>query len=174
MLPVNANVHLQYKGAGALTDAIVTIDVYPKNITSDGETSTGCCLFEFMLCNVRLAYLDVITNHHMLAAERAIQHEDFSQGASSQYRFTRIRVVFPEGFDVCDAVIGIQGNISGVTIRKFGSNVTRALRMYKASSTVSTTRGITEPSSSVQKTQRPIPMRGPASNTCVCNNSLLT
>jgi hypothetical protein len=152
----------------------VTIDVYPKNITSAGEKSTGCCLFVFMLFNVRLAYFDVMT-YHTLAAERAIQHEDFSQGASSQYRFTRIRVVFPEGFDVCDAVIGIQGNISGITIRKFGSNVTRALRMYKASSTVSTTRGITEPSISVQKTQRPIPMRGPASpNACVCNNSLLT
>ena len=36
MLPVNANIHLQYKGAGALTDAVVTIDVYPKNKTEDG------------------------------------------------------------------------------------------------------------------------------------------
>ena len=34
VLPVNANNHLQYKGAGALTNVVVTIDVYPKNITT--------------------------------------------------------------------------------------------------------------------------------------------
>jgi hypothetical protein len=41
VLPVNANIHLQYKGAGALTDVIVTIDVYPKNITTATEKLTG-------------------------------------------------------------------------------------------------------------------------------------
>ena len=95
-----------------------------------------------------------------MKTERAIQHEDFTLGVASQYRFSRIRVVFPEGFDVCDSVIGIQGNMSGVTIRSAGSEVTRNLRFYKASSTTSQTRGITEPSITVQKTAVPIPKTG--------------
>lgn len=41
VLPVNANIHLQYRGAGALTDVVVTIDVYPKNITTATEKLTG-------------------------------------------------------------------------------------------------------------------------------------
>lgn len=49
VLPVNANIHLQYKGAGALTDAVVTIDVYPKNITTATEKLTG--LVHILLCN---------------------------------------------------------------------------------------------------------------------------
>ena len=44
VLPVNVNITLQYKGAGALTDAIVSIDVYPKNMTSDGVVSAGVVL----------------------------------------------------------------------------------------------------------------------------------
>ena len=68
--------------------------------------------------------------------------------------------MFPNGFDVCDSVIAVQGNMSGVTIRKFGSNVTRQLRFYKAGSTSSSLRGITEPSIPVQKVQRPIPRTG--------------
>jgi hypothetical protein len=49
VLPVNANIHLQYKGAGALTDVVVTIDVYPKNITTATEKLTG--LVNILLCN---------------------------------------------------------------------------------------------------------------------------
>ena len=49
VLPVNANIHLQYKGAGALTDVVVTIDVYPKNITTATERLTG--LVHILLCN---------------------------------------------------------------------------------------------------------------------------
>lgn len=41
VLPVNANVHLQYRGVGVLTDAVVTIDVYPKNITTATGKFTG-------------------------------------------------------------------------------------------------------------------------------------
>jgi hypothetical protein len=44
VLRVNVNITLQYKGAGALTDAIVSIDVYPKNTTSDGVVSAGVVL----------------------------------------------------------------------------------------------------------------------------------
>ena len=45
VLPVNVNITLQYKGAGALTDAIVSIDVYPKNVTDaeTGVTTAGLC-----------------------------------------------------------------------------------------------------------------------------------
>ena len=99
--------------------------------------------------------------------ERAIRHEDFSQGATNQYRYSRIRVVFPAGFDVCDSVIGVQGNMSGVTIRTYGSNVTRNIRLYKAGSTVSSSfRGITEPSISLQLLSPPteIPRTGPSSS----------
>jgi hypothetical protein len=49
VLPVNANIHLQYRGAGALTDVVVTIDVYPKNITTATEKLTG--LVHILLCN---------------------------------------------------------------------------------------------------------------------------
>jgi len=136
VLPINVNISLQYKGAGALTDAIVSFDVYPKNVTADGVTTT----------------------------ERAIQHRDFSGGATTQFRFTRIRVMFPKGFDVCDSVIGVQGNMSGVTIRKYGSNVTRPIRFYKAGSTTSSTRGISEPSISIQLESRPIPRTGTVNN----------
>jgi len=48
VLPVNVNISLQYKGAGALTDAIVSIDVYPKNVTINGVTSTGLALSLFI------------------------------------------------------------------------------------------------------------------------------
>ena len=119
VLPVNANIELQYKGAGGLTDAVVSIDVYPKNQTVDPV--------------------------------RAIRHQDYTIGASVNYVYTKIRVVFPAGFDVCDSVIGVQGNMSGVTIRKYGSNETRNLRFYKAGSTVTTARGTTEPSLAIQK-----------------------
>jgi len=44
VLPVNVNISLQYKGAGALTDVIVSIDVYPKNITINSVTTTGLTL----------------------------------------------------------------------------------------------------------------------------------
>ena len=91
---------------------------------------------------------------------RAIQHEDFSSGQTMNYKFTRIRVMFPDGFDVCDSVIGVQGNMSGVTIRKSGSNQTRQLRFYKAASSTSTLRAISEPSIVVQKMQSPIPRTG--------------
>ena len=94
------------------------------------------------------------------STERAIQHEDFSSGQTMNYKFTRIRVMFPDGFDVCDSVIGVQGNMSGVTIRKSGSNQTRQLRFYKAASSTSTLRAISEPSIAVQKAQSPIPRTG--------------
>jgi len=81
------------------------------------------------------------------------------------YKFTRIRVMFPDGFDVCDSVIGVQGNMSGVTIRKSGSNQTRQLRFYKAASSTSSRRAISEPSIAVQKAHLvfgylPIPRTG--------------
>ena len=48
VLPVNVNITLQYKGADALTDAIVSIDVYPKITTDsysyDGVVSAGVVL----------------------------------------------------------------------------------------------------------------------------------
>ena len=68
--------------------------------------------------------------------------------------------MFPLGFDVCDSAIGVQGNMSGVTIRKSGSNETRQMRFYKAASTLSANRGITEPSIALQRAQRPIPRTG--------------
>jgi hypothetical protein len=102
----------------------------------------------------------LLTLNPLKTTERAIVHEDFTTGQTSNYRFTRIRVMFPNGFDVCDSVIAVQGNMSGVTIRKFGSNVTRQLRFYKAGSTTSAIRGITEPTIPVQKVQRPIPRTG--------------
>jgi len=128
----------------------------------------------------------LLTLNPLKTTERAIVHEDFTTGQTSNYRFTRIRVMFPNGFDVCDSVIAVQGNMSGVTIRKFGSNVTRQLRFYKAGSTTSAgvtirkfgsnvtrqlrfykagsttsaVRGITEPTIPVQKVQRPIPRTG--------------
>ena len=103
-----------------------------------------------------------------IVTERAIRHEDFSVGVTNQYRYSRIRVVFPAGFDVCDSVIGVQGNMSGVTMRKYGSNTTKNIRFYKADSTVSLTRGITEPSISVQVLSPPsgIPRTGPSPHLC--------
>lgn len=41
VLPVNANIQLQYTGTGALTDAVVSIDVYPKNVTDETGTTIG-------------------------------------------------------------------------------------------------------------------------------------
>jgi len=113
---------------------------------------TWCCS-----SSVRSVLFLLLTAHRFIQTERAIQHQDFSGG---QFRFTRIRVVFPIGFDVCDSVIAVQGNMSGVTIRKYGSDETKPMRFYKAGSTVSTNRATSEPSLILQGTLRPPPRTG--------------
>ena len=61
---------------------------------------------------------------------------------------------------MCDSVLGVQGNMSGVTIRKYGSNERRPMRFFKAGSTTSRARGVTEPSLTLQKQISPPPRTG--------------
>jgi hypothetical protein len=48
VLPVNANITLQYTGAGAMTDAVVSIDVYPR--VQPKQDGAGLCLLMLKLC----------------------------------------------------------------------------------------------------------------------------
>ncbi|KAJ1482701.1 hypothetical protein T484DRAFT_1803210 [Baffinella frigidus] len=120
VLPVNANITLRYRGVGGITDAVVSIDLYADNSSAVGAVPVP---------------------------EGAVVHDEVLQPVSSMSStFTTVRILFPSGYDVCDSVIAIQGNRSGVTLtQKDGTSKNVPFYRSDSGGVPGTTRGVGAP-----------------------------
>ena len=117
---MNANVTLRYRGVGGITDAIVSIDLYADNSSAVGVPATP---------------------------EGAVVHEEVLSPANAKSStYTTVRVLFPPGFDVCDSVIALQGNMSGVSLTQTDGS-SRNVPFYRsnAGGIPGSTRGVGAP-----------------------------